>query len=407
MTSEQFLERLQAGEKDFSGLDLSGIRVKGKTIADASFDGAFLKKASLIKCDLRRSTFLGVELGGAPPNLSLADLKEAHLRGRWDNLSMNAARLDKARLEGSYDGSKFSFVTLKKASLAGCSANNSMFDRCSFIECDLEGAQLRNCGFVACHFGDANLSGADLSGSFFKECTFDEETNWEGALLEAVSGLDETPDTRHRISEDLLSEAFGPDAVDYLDQAFDLLGCPIVEEFAVPMEFEQAMDELLGVEAELLDRTSQALSDLKYFALSARRPFPIDEGEEFERALFDFGKQFFPSELQFQQNGSEEFEGDPHPMKILDTAQYRSWLSGYIHNSATNDAAQELGLDQEERNQALLAFLEVSQESLFGDSETVRVYDLANEMDNENIEFGVHLVVGKRSALSITRHWLL
>lgn len=392
MTTEQFLERLEAGEKNFAGLDLSGIRVKGKAITDACFDRAVLKKASLSQCDLKRSTFVGVELGGAPPDLSLADLKGAHLEGNWDNLSMNAARLDQAKLEGSYDGSKFSFVTLKKASLAGCSLNDSLFDRCSFTKCDLEGTLLRNCGFVACHFRGANLARADLSGSFFKKCKFDQDTVWEDALLESVSGLEQAPDTGGGVSAELLRELFGADAPDYSDQASELLGCPIVEEFAVPIALEQAMDELLAVEGEFVARTSPALSDLKYFALSAERPFPSGESEEFERALFDFGKQFFPEELRFQQNGSEEFEGDSHRLRVFNRQQFRSWLTEYLHSRSS---------------EALGAFLTTSESELFGPSETVRVYDLANESDNENIEFGVYLVVGRRCAISITRRWPL
>ena len=62
-TKAEVLRRYQAGERDFRGADLRGLRFRGATLAGADFSGADLRGTDFLEADLRGAKFVGVRCG--------------------------------------------------------------------------------------------------------------------------------------------------------------------------------------------------------------------------------------------------------------------------------------------------------------------------------------------------------
>jgi uncharacterized protein YjbI with pentapeptide repeats len=112
MTAEELLERYAAGERDFSGVDLQGVR-----LADKDLRGIILRNANL-----RGSYLAGTD---------------------FDRADFSDADLSKARLEST-----------------------------GFIEANLTKADLRECYCLQTPFFDANLSYANFTKAFLEETSF-------------------------------------------------------------------------------------------------------------------------------------------------------------------------------------------------------------------------------------------
>ncbi len=59
----ELLRRYQAGERDFRGADLRGLRFRGATLAGADFSGADLRGTDFLEADLREAKFVGCRCG--------------------------------------------------------------------------------------------------------------------------------------------------------------------------------------------------------------------------------------------------------------------------------------------------------------------------------------------------------
>ncbi|MFM9087741.1 MAG: pentapeptide repeat-containing protein, partial [Cyanobium sp.] len=59
----EVLRRYQAGERDFRGADLSGLRFRGATLAGADFSGADLRGTDFLEADVQGATFVGARCG--------------------------------------------------------------------------------------------------------------------------------------------------------------------------------------------------------------------------------------------------------------------------------------------------------------------------------------------------------
>lgn len=90
MTVEELLERYAAGERDFSGVDLSDVNLSGADLLHINLSGANLSRANLV----------GARLYGADIrqcNLSGADLRNADLRvSRLDEVNFQDTNLQGA-----------------------------------------------------------------------------------------------------------------------------------------------------------------------------------------------------------------------------------------------------------------------------------------------------------------------
>ncbi|MGL4377429.1 MAG: pentapeptide repeat-containing protein [Microcoleaceae cyanobacterium] len=120
-TVEQLLQQYEKGERDFSGIDLSGKDLGGETLENANlseaylnganFRGTTLRSVNLSGANLRGATFNGADLRKA--NLSFADVRGTDLSGadlRGANLTfvlLNEANITGAILCGAImpDGS--------------------------------------------------------------------------------------------------------------------------------------------------------------------------------------------------------------------------------------------------------------------------------------------------------------
>jgi uncharacterized protein YjbI with pentapeptide repeats len=200
MTLEELLAKYEAGERDFSGVDLSEANLSGVKLNEANFShanlsivnlsgshlcstdfshaqinvarlsGAYLhqanlnhaslnvanliradlscaqlQSASLIRAELIRADLSRADLFAA--NLSCADLREAALR----HAILRYANLSEANLRDSL---------LTQANLEGANLNNTDLSRTDF-----SGANCRNAEMRQANLSHSNLSGANLSGA--------------------------------------------------------------------------------------------------------------------------------------------------------------------------------------------------------------------------------------------------
>ena len=84
MKADELLERYQAGERAFSGVNLCGANLERANLRGIRLRGARLRWTNLRGADLRLADFTGASLSGANlsgANLRWACLLEADLRG--------------------------------------------------------------------------------------------------------------------------------------------------------------------------------------------------------------------------------------------------------------------------------------------------------------------------------------
>lgn len=111
------LDEYALGERDFSGIDLSGAAMKGVNLPGIDFVEAILKGADLQESNLQGGEFMDAILEGA--KLSGADLSNANLEGA--NLAyadLSQANLIAANLKG---------VNLKGTNLSGTLLQDAIF----------------------------------------------------------------------------------------------------------------------------------------------------------------------------------------------------------------------------------------------------------------------------------------
>jgi uncharacterized protein YjbI with pentapeptide repeats len=63
LSQAEVLRRYQSGERDFRGVDLSGLRFRGESLAGADFSGADLRGTDFQDADLRAAKFIGARCG--------------------------------------------------------------------------------------------------------------------------------------------------------------------------------------------------------------------------------------------------------------------------------------------------------------------------------------------------------
>jgi len=125
MTVEELLERYAAGERDFTGVKLFGIRLMDKVLR-----GIILKEA---------------------------DLRDAYFD--WSTLSY--ADLSYADLRGSHLGE----ASLGRANLEGVDLSHAVFGQTTLREANLSHAKLERAILTETSFDKANLSYANFTGA--------------------------------------------------------------------------------------------------------------------------------------------------------------------------------------------------------------------------------------------------
>jgi hypothetical protein len=133
-------------------VDLSGVDVSTRTLADFDLSGADLSTADLSETDLTGASLDGAKLDGA--DLTAAKLLEVEVH----KASFAGAALDEVRLAG-------------------------MFVECDFSDTTWENAVVRGARFVKCDFDSAELDlDALVRGNRFEKCTWGDRTELPDAL---------------------------------------------------------------------------------------------------------------------------------------------------------------------------------------------------------------------------------
>ena len=216
MDAEELLRKYATGERDFAGVDLSGIVLtkyyddeligryqiredswpdgailRGINLSGANLEGANLQKVDLMGANLSGANLAGANLHGARLNealLSGANLREAVLcwaRLRETNLSkavlewanlggayLNGAVLQRAKLRGAHLSTDecidvdFSGADMREASCSFCSPR----ERCNFSKVNWNRAQMQQCMFVDCDFTKVSFRKARILEVTFLRC---------------------------------------------------------------------------------------------------------------------------------------------------------------------------------------------------------------------------------------------
>ena len=144
--------------RDFTGADLSGIRLEG-----GNFRGAMLEGVNFVDADLRGVDFTGAVLARA--NLTRADLTGAKLEGA----NLGAAKLCGAKAGGGVD---FSRAVLAKADLSNADLSDAKLDGADLSEAIFAGTDLRGASAPGMNLLNASLVGAKLGGANLSKCNF-------------------------------------------------------------------------------------------------------------------------------------------------------------------------------------------------------------------------------------------
>jgi uncharacterized protein YjbI with pentapeptide repeats len=161
--------QISVGQRDLSGIDLSGANMKYFYLAGKRMNGANLAKGRLDNAVLHRATFVGADLDGAW-------LRDADLTGaRFTDATLDGAHLEDAQLYSSdlrdisLEDAHLESAVLTDArisgDLRGADLENAILDNTALKRANLIGADLRGSWLVDADLRNAYLYGANLRGS--------------------------------------------------------------------------------------------------------------------------------------------------------------------------------------------------------------------------------------------------
>lgn len=196
MNRQEFLDRYQAGERNFTYIDLSGVNLSGVNLQEINLTGANLTGVNLSWAVLSKSQLVGVCFRRADlrntvltqsnlnqSNLSGANLTKADLRfATLKQADLNWAVLIEADLSNSdLTGAKLDQINLEQAKL-----NHALLIGAELMEANLTGASL-----VAANLTGANLRESRLTSANLKEAILTQsnltEADLNGATLRSAN----------------------------------------------------------------------------------------------------------------------------------------------------------------------------------------------------------------------------
>ncbi|WP_287104101.1 pentapeptide repeat-containing protein, partial [Brevundimonas sp.] len=161
----------------FAWMDISGLSLRGRNLADADFAAACLENCDLTGARLDNANFFGADMQDvvlADASLRRADLRGACLRGA----DLSGADLFEADLrEGTIAAAdaKLGFKVIEPrqrqesemmgACLAGANLQRSRMSGVIAIKADFSGAVMKDCKMVRANLKQADFRGADLAGA--------------------------------------------------------------------------------------------------------------------------------------------------------------------------------------------------------------------------------------------------
>ena len=212
ISAEEFLQRYEDGERDFTGINLAGVNLSGKSLIRVNFNLANLQEANLSLTDMNNAELSQANLSGAnltKANLQSAKLLQANLnKTKLNEANLNAANLTAANLLGAnlmqanllyanLTVAELSEANLKNAQTKGANFSGANLRKINLVggilQCNLSGAILIEgnlCGanLSEGNFSGANLTSADLCGANLNKTNL-EKANLKGANLSGVINL--------------------------------------------------------------------------------------------------------------------------------------------------------------------------------------------------------------------------
>jgi uncharacterized protein YjbI with pentapeptide repeats/stress response protein SCP2 len=176
ITTEDFLKRYQAGERDFTGSNLAGIDLSQKTLeSNLMLSEANLTKANLAGAKLIKVNLIGANLQGADlseTNLQQADLIEANLsnanltKASFYHAILIKANLSQAKLiEANLSSANLTGANLVKTNLIATNLSSANLIGANMTQAKLAKANLSYTNLSGVNLSGVNLSGANLSGA--------------------------------------------------------------------------------------------------------------------------------------------------------------------------------------------------------------------------------------------------
>ncbi|MEG3972537.1 TerD family protein [Microcoleus sp. T2B6] len=183
IAAEEFLQRYQEGERDFTGINLAGVDLSGKTLEyPISLSQANLSNANLSNANLVKVNLIGANLQGAnlkSTNLQQADLIQANLSGaNLTKANLNYARLIQANLSqaklsetqlnsanlttANLSSANLTQAILNSANLIGADLSQAKVTKVNLSYADLRGVKLNGVSLVAVNLDGANLKNVNL-----------------------------------------------------------------------------------------------------------------------------------------------------------------------------------------------------------------------------------------------------
>jgi len=179
ISAEEFLQRYQEGERDFTGINLAGVNLTGKSLSQVNLSSANLSSAELSGTNLHGANLSEANLCHA--NLHKANLNSANLRktkfikANLNEVSLYYANLSEANLSGLnlsgvnlYPETNLSMANLSKANLTQLNLS-----KLELMEADLSNANLSKTNLF-----EANLEGANLEGAKLQQALYNARTTF-------------------------------------------------------------------------------------------------------------------------------------------------------------------------------------------------------------------------------------
>ena len=177
ISAEEFLQRYQEGERDFTGINLAGVNLTGKSLSQVNFSSANLSGAELSGTNLHGANLSEANLCHA--NLYKANLNSANLRktkfikANLNEVTLYYANLSEANLSGLnlsgvnlYPETNLSMANLSKANLTGLNLS-----KLQLMKADLSNANLSKTNLFEANLAEANLEGAKLQQALYNART--------------------------------------------------------------------------------------------------------------------------------------------------------------------------------------------------------------------------------------------
>lgn len=181
--AKELITRYEAGNREFSGANLSGICLQWDVLSEIDLSNANLSGAYLNRVDLTGAILTGANLNKAILNgveLTQANLNYTNLAG----VSLNKANLSQAELIGAnLRGADLSDANLQEANLTQVIISWTNLSRTHLSQANLSQANLVGANLMGANLSKANLRGAklksvNLTNVNLENAEYDEDTDF-------------------------------------------------------------------------------------------------------------------------------------------------------------------------------------------------------------------------------------